>query len=67
MEWLVLGIFCGGLILCLLLAVGAYILRFVLWGYSFSALVCCCLIAIILFYTLYPLAAAHFPVAARMV
>ncbi|MBP3685288.1 MAG: YdcF family protein [Oscillospiraceae bacterium] len=53
------------LILCLLLAIGAYILRFVLWGYSFSALVCCCLIGIILFYTFYPLAALHFPVAAK--
>lgn len=49
------------LVLCGLLAAGAYILRFHLWGYSFSALVCCCLIAMILFYTLMPLAAAPFP------
>ena len=51
--------------LCVLLAIGAYILRFVLWGYSFSALVCCCLIGIILFYTLMPLAAVRFPLAAK--
>ena len=55
------------LALCVLLAVGAYILRFVLWGYSFSALVCCCLIGIILFYTCMPLAAAKFPLAARWI
>ena len=48
-------------ILCGILAVGAYILRYVLWGYSFSALVCCCLIALILFYTLVPLLAVPFP------
>ena len=53
------------LVLCVLLAIGAYILRFVLWGYSFSALVCCCLIAIILFNTFYPLAAMRFPLAAK--
>ena len=53
------------LILCVLLAIGAFILRFVLWGYSFSALVCCCLIAVILFYTLMPLAALKFPLAAK--
>lgn len=53
------------LILCTLLAISAYVLRFVLWGYSFSALVCCCLIAIILFYTFLPLAALRFPLAAK--
>ena len=47
--------------LCGILAVGAYILRFQLWGYSFSALVCCCLIAVILFYTLVPLLAVPYP------
>ena len=30
-----------------LLILAAFILRFVLWGYSFSALVCCCLAGII--------------------
>ena len=51
------------LLLCAGLAAGAYILRFHLWGYSFSALVCCCLIAVILFYTLMPLVAGAFPAA----
>lgn len=37
-------------LICAGLAVAAFILRFVLWGYSFSALVCCCLIGIIAFY-----------------
>ena len=54
-------------ILCGILAVGAYILRYVLWGYSFSALVCCCLIALILFYTLIPLAAVPFPTAYKWI
>lgn len=55
------------LVLCVLLAIGAYILRFVLWGYSFSTLVCCCLIAIILFYTLIPLLAVPFPTAYKWI
>ena len=55
------------LALCAVLAVGAYILKFHLWGYSFSALVCCCLIAIILFYTLMPLLAVPFPVRSKWV
>lgn len=54
-------------VLCGILAVGAWILRFHLWGYSFSALVCCCLIAIILFYTLMPLAAVPFPTAYKWI
>lgn len=37
-------------LICAVLAVAAFVLRFVLWGYSFSALVCCCLIGIIAFY-----------------
>ena len=37
-------------LICAALAVGAYILRFHLYGYSFSALVCCCLMALIGFY-----------------
>ncbi len=37
-------------ILCGILAAAAYILRFLLLGYSFSALVCVCLLAIIAFY-----------------
>ena len=37
-------------LLCALLAAAAFCLRFLLAGYSFSALVCCCLIGIIAFY-----------------
>ena len=37
-------------IIVALLILAAFILRFVLWGYSFSALVCCCLAGIIAFY-----------------
>ncbi len=37
-------------LVCLALAVAAYILRFHLYGYSFSAMVCCGLIALIAFY-----------------
>nr|MBQ8245128.1 YdcF family protein [Oscillospiraceae bacterium] len=51
---------CGGL------AVLAYVLKFVFWGYSFSALVCLCLIAIILFYTFMPLVGLKHPGFAKM-
>ena len=51
--------------LCGILALGAYILRFHLLGYGFSALVCCGIIAVILFYTLIPLAAGPFPAACK--
>lgn len=37
-------------LICAVLAVAAYFLRFVFWGYSFSAMVCCGIIAIIAFY-----------------
>ncbi len=37
-------------LVCALLALAAFVLRFLLPGYSFSALVCCCLIGIIAFY-----------------
>ena len=37
-------------LVCAVLAIAAYILRFQLLGYSFSALVCMCLLAIIAFY-----------------
>ena len=48
-------------LVCAVLGVLAYFLKFVLPGYSFSALVCCCLIALILFYTLMPLVGLKFP------
>ena len=46
---------------CLLLAILAYFLKFVLPGYSFSALVCLLLIALILFYTLIPMVGVKHP------
>ena len=51
LPWLVCGV----------LAVLAFFLKFVLPGYSFSALVCLILIALILFYTLMPLVGLKFP------
>ena len=51
LPWLVCGV----------LAVLAFFLKFVLQGYSFSALVCLILIALILFYTLMPLVGLKFP------
>ena len=50
---------------CAGLAVLAYILKFCLPGYSFSALVCLCLIAVIVFYTFMPLIGLKFPGFAR--
>ena len=54
------------LLVCAALAALAYVLKFVFWGYSFSALVCLCLIAVILFYTFMPLVGLKYPVFARM-
>ena len=48
-------------LVCGMLAVLAFFLKFVLPGYSFSALVCLILIALILFYTLMPLVGLKFP------
>ena len=54
------------LLFCAVLGALAFVLKFCLPGYSFSALVCVCLIGIILFYTLMPLAGVKFPVFARV-
>lgn len=54
------------LIGCAMLGALAFFLKFCIPGYSFSALVCLILIAIILFYTLMPLAALKFPCFARI-
>jgi len=48
-------------LICILLAVAAYFLRFVFWGYSFSALVCCAIIGIILFYKVTGILLPRFP------
>ena len=52
---------------CGLLAALAYFLKYCVPGYSFSALVCICLIGIILFYTLMPMVGLKFPVLAKTV
>ena len=49
------------LLLCIPLAVVGFVCKFVVPGYSFSALVCMALIAIILFYVLMPFVALKFP------
>ncbi len=53
-------------LLCAVLAGLAYVLKFCLPGYSFSALVCLCLIGIILFYTCMPMIGQRFPDLARL-
>jgi len=50
-------------LICGLLALAAFLLKFVLWGYSFSALVCLCLLGIIAFYELTRLLRPRFPKA----
>ena len=50
---------------CGLLAALAFFLKHCVPGYSFSALVCLCLIAIILFYTFMPLIGLKFPMFAK--
>lgn len=54
------------LLFCALLSGLAFFLKFCIPGYSFSALVCICLIAIILFYTFMPLVGLKFPELARI-
>ena len=55
------------LILCALLSGLAFFLKFCVPGYSFSALVCLCLIAILLFYTFMPAVGMKFPAFAKAV
>ena len=54
------------LIGCAMLGALGFFLGFCIRGYSFSALVCLILVAIILFYTLMPLAALRFPAFVRI-
>ena len=49
-------------LICGILAVLAFFLKFVLPGYSFSALVCCCLIGILAFYEVCRMLLPFFPV-----
>ena len=53
-------------LVCGLLSLLAGFLKFCVPGYSFSALVCLCLIAVILFYTLMPMIGQKLPVFARV-
>ena len=53
------------LLACALLGLLACFLKFCVPGYSFSALVCVCLIAILLFYTFMPMIGLKFPAMAR--
>lgn len=52
---------------CAVLAILAFFFKFCIPGYSFSALVCLCLIGILLFYTFMPLVGLKFPGFARVV
>ena len=54
------------LLACAILGGLAYFLKFCVPGYSFSALVCLCLIGLILFYTLMPLVGLKFPLFAKI-
>ena len=56
----------AALFICAVLSGLAFFLKFCIPGYSFSALVCICLIAIILFYTFMPLIGLKFPKFARL-
>ncbi len=53
------------LLFCALLSGLAFYLKFCIPGYSFSALVCICLLAVILFYTFMPLVGLKFPALAK--
>jgi len=48
-------------LVCVGLAAAAFVLRFLLPGYSFSALVCCCLIGIIAFYEITRMLREQYP------
>lgn len=54
------------LTICAVLGGLAFFLKFCVPGYSFSALVCLCLIAIILFYSFMPLVGLKFPAFAKI-
>lgn len=54
------------LAVCAVLGLLAFFLKFCVPGYSFSALVCLCLIAIILFYSFMPMAGLKYPGFARI-
>ena len=53
--------------LCGVLAAMAFVLRFMLLGYSFSALVCCCLIGIIAFYEITRMLREKYPRPVKLI
>lgn len=55
------------LVFCALLSGLAFFLKFCIPGYSFSALVCICLIALILFYTFMPMVGLKYPGFAKSI
>ncbi len=57
----------GALVLCALLSGLGLFLKFGIPGYSFSSLVCFCLVALILFYAFFPLVGLKFPAFAKVV
>ncbi len=52
-------------LVCGVLAALGFFLKFCIPGYSFSALVCLCIVAVILFYTFMPMIGMKFPVFAK--
>ena len=52
---------------CGILALLAFFLKYCVPGYSFSALICVCLIGLILFYTVMPLVGTKFPAFAKVI
>lgn len=56
-----------GLASCVPFAAVAYFCKYIFPGYSFTTLVCLCIIGVILFYTLMPLVGTKFPDFARKV
>ncbi len=54
-------------LVCVILALAAFVLRFLLLGYSFSALVCLCLLGIIAFYEITRMLRGKYPKAIRLV
>lgn len=55
------------LIACVLLTLGAYVLKFHMLGYGFTALVCMTLVCIILFYAFFPLLETKWPAFTKIV
>lgn len=56
----------AAVIACLVLLALAFVLKFCVPGYSFSALVCVCVVGVIAFYTVMPLVGLRFPGFARV-